>query len=165
MGIALGQQPKQRAEIAEARQRERARQQPPRSQVQGLDGVGAEMLVEPRAPDEPQRIARLHGGAEAARPGAAHEAHVSAVGPGHCLHDRGALAVASEPDHDALVTPFHYPALPRGVWRWRGGGALASRSATRIAAATTAPTRLATPGQPQRAKNRPPMEPTTLDPT
>ena len=46
-----------------------------------------------------------------------------------------------------------------------GGGTFASRSATASAPSTIAPTSRATPGQAQRWKNQPPVEPITLEPT
>ena len=73
MRIALGQEPRQRAEPGEAGERERAFHQPPRPQAQGLDGEGAEMLVEPRPPDEAERIARLQRRIKPRRSSAAHK--------------------------------------------------------------------------------------------
>ena len=62
--VALRQQPQQCADIAEARQRQGARQQAPRPEVQRLHAIGPEMFVEPRAPDQAEGIAGLQRGAE-----------------------------------------------------------------------------------------------------
>ena len=64
--IPFRQQPQQRAEISEARERQRARQQPPRPEAERLHAKGAQMFIEPRAPHEAEGIAGLQRGAETA---------------------------------------------------------------------------------------------------
>ena len=79
VGIALGQEPDQLGEIIEPGERQRARHQAPGPQRQGLGGIGAEMLVEPRPPDEADGVAGLQHRAEPRRAPAAHEAEMAAM--------------------------------------------------------------------------------------
>ena len=65
------------------------------------------MLVEPRAPDEADRIAELERRPQPRRPSAAHEAEMAAMRAGHRFDDRRGLAVPADADDEPLVAPFH----------------------------------------------------------
>src|SRR5579883_3124900 len=72
------------------------------------------MLVEPRAPDELQRIARLQKAMEAAGASAAHQAEMAAMGARQKLDNDRAFAVLLDAENDAFVAPFHVrPPYPR----------------------------------------------------
>ena len=112
MRIALGQEPRQRAEPGEPRERERAFHQAARPQAQRFDGEGAEMLVEPRPPDEAKGVARLQRRVEPRRSSAAHKTQMPAVRACHRLDDRGLFAVPANANDKAFVAPFHPSPLP-----------------------------------------------------
>ena len=163
MGFAFGQQAHQRAEPADPGQAQRAADQPPGPQRQRFDGVDAEMFVEPRAPNQAERVAGLQRRLQPRRTSAAHQAEMTAVAAGHRLDNRRGLAVATHADDDALVAPFHR-AAPYGPARWRGGGILERRSAITSPTAARLTKSATTPDQPSRAKNNPPAQPTRLEP-
>src|ERR1700742_1384375 len=94
-------------------QGERTRHQPPRPQRQGLDGVTAEMFVEPGAPSKMQRIASLQQALKTHRPPAAHQAEMAAMGSCHQSDDRRPFAVPLDAKDDPLVPPFHRNLDPR----------------------------------------------------
>ena len=161
--IALGQHAKQRAEIVDAGKRKTAGDQPTRPQAQGLHGIGAEMFIEPRAPDDLKGIAGLQQALKAGRAAAAHKAEMSAMRPREQFDDDGSLAMPPDASDEALVAPFQCSVPQFPAMRW-GGGIFARRSAIRTVQPASAPTSAATPGQPAREKNTPPTEPATLDP-
>ena len=107
MRIALGQQPHQRGEMADAIDGMRAAKIIRRAQAQALDRVIAQMLVEPRPPGRAHAIAdlqhRLHARAEAA----AHHAEMAAMLARHQLEDAARLPVPFHAEHDAFIGPLH----------------------------------------------------------
>jgi hypothetical protein len=107
MRIALGQHPHQRSDIVDAGQSQRAPHQSARPERERLDGVRAQMLVEPGAPDEADRIAELERRAQPSRPPAAHEAEMTPVRTRQRFDNRGRLAVPADPNDEPLVAPFH----------------------------------------------------------
>src|SRR5579872_463414 len=137
-------------------QRERAAHEPSRPQGQRLDGIGAEMLVEPRPPDELQRIARLQKAVEASRAPAAHQAEMAAMRARQKLDDDRALAMLLDAENDAFVAPFHFPsAFIRAARADRSPKGSAGHAAS---PASRAPRRRAAPRAPptQRAPFRRP---------
>ena len=163
--IALGQQAHQRAEIADAGERKAAGDEPTGPQRERFHRIGAEMFVEARAPDEAETVAGLQGALQARRSAAAHQPEMASMLARHRLDDRRTLAMAPNADDDAFVAPFHRAAPSQVLIRWRGGGTLERRSAMNSAAPVSAASSAATPGQPARAKNKPPAEPARLEPT
>ena len=83
-----------------------------------LDGVGAEVFVEPRAPGDLDLVAGLQQRRHPLAATAAHQAEVAPVGARHHLEDEARLAVPAPADDEALVAPFHaerhstVPAIP-----------------------------------------------------
>ena len=131
--IALRQQAHQRAEIADAGERQAAgmRRRPER---QRFDGVGAEMLVE--AARQPGRACcRLQRALHARRTAAAHQAEMAPMPTRHRLDDRRRLAVPPDADDDALIAPFHRAARTQlgidgaAARFWKGCSAIDQRYA------------------------------------
>jgi len=78
-----------------------------------LARIGAEMLVEPRAPGKLHRVPHLKHRAAAAPLSAVHQARMPAMAAGqHVRHQRG-LAVAPHRQHDAGLAPMHAPQLSK----------------------------------------------------
>jgi hypothetical protein len=105
--IALRQKPAQRGQMGDAIDHVRGGKLRGAMQMQRLDRVMPEMLVKPRAPHHAERVAWLQQGAEPRAVATADEPEMPAVAPRHHLDDGAGLAVATRPQHDAVVGPFH----------------------------------------------------------
>ena len=107
MRIALRQQAHQRGQMGHAIDRMRGRQQRAGTELRAFDGVGAEMLVEPRPPNRAHAVAGLQERPHPRAGAAAHEAQVPAVLARQQFDDGGGFAMPPDAQHDALVGPFH----------------------------------------------------------
>src|SRR5262249_41638031 len=105
--VAFRQQTQKGAEIGKSAERQRASHQPACAEVQGLDGVGSQMLVEPGAPNDIERIARLKQTSKTRRTPPANQAEMAAVRSGQRFTDRRRLPMLLDAEDDAFVTPFH----------------------------------------------------------
>src|SRR5258708_39576803 len=87
------------------------------TKIEALDGIVAEMLVEPRPPCRAQRIARLQHAAQPRADAAAHQAEMAAALVRHQFENDARLAMPLDAEHDAVVGPLHgsYLARPRAL--------------------------------------------------
>src|SRR5262249_59845365 len=76
-------------------------------QIGRLDEVRPEMLVEPRPPGRPHRVAGLQDAAQPRSGPAAHQSEVAPMRTGHQFENDAGLAVALDAEHYAFVDPFH----------------------------------------------------------
>src|SRR5664280_3114237 len=107
MRIALGQQPHQRGQMADAIDRVRRREEVRRAQARALHRIIAEMLVEPRPPGRAHGIADLQYRFHARAETAAHQPEMAAMRARHQLEDAAGLPVALDAEHDAFIGPLH----------------------------------------------------------
>ncbi len=133
MRLTLGEQPAQRRKMRHAVDRMGRREISRRAEIKRLDGVMAEMLVEPRPPGRAQRIARLQHAAQPRAGAAAHQAEMPAVLARHQFENDARLAMALDAEHDAFIGPLHGLYLVRLVIIREGAMIQSSRSCMRLA--------------------------------
>src|SRR4029077_5353315 len=115
--LAFGKEPAQRRKMGHAMDRMGRGEKAGSAQVDALDGIIAEMLVEPRPPGGAQRIARLQHAAQPGADAAAHQAEMPAARLRHQFENDARLAMALDAEHDAFIDPLHgsYLARPRAI--------------------------------------------------
>jgi hypothetical protein len=107
MRVALGQQAHQSGKVRHAIDGVRGGHQRAGAQLRALNGIGAEMLVEPRPPHRAHAVAGLQQRPHPRARTAAHEAQMPAVLARQQLGDGGGFAMPPHAQHDAFVGPFH----------------------------------------------------------
>src|SRR5690606_36191915 len=98
--IALGQEPCQRTERGEPRERQRILHGKSRIALTQLYCEITELIGEPGFPGRLDVIANLQHGTEAPAPAAVHETEVSAMGARQQLEDRGGFAMRPDRQND-----------------------------------------------------------------
>ncbi len=107
MGIALGQQTRERTQRREARKRCRIFHGGRRIAADQLDVDVAEVIGETRLPRDVDVIADLQHGPRAARAPAMHEAEVASVRAREHLHHGRGFAVGTDGQNHTFIGPVH----------------------------------------------------------
>src|SRR4051812_40229204 len=103
MRVALRQQPHQPAEVRQSVERMGRTKEGGGAKLQTLHAVMAEMLIEPRTPDDANGIAGLQDRTQPRPRAAPHEAEMPPMVARHHFEDGARLPVASYAEHGAFV--------------------------------------------------------------
>ena len=108
MRLAFGQTKGQkRGHRIQARQRQTVLHGHRSAAAQRLDGEGANMILQPRAPCHVKLCAGLQTGRNLAAGASAHDPSVAALFGGEDFNDRRSLAMSPRAQQDALIAPLH----------------------------------------------------------
>ncbi len=112
--LAFEEEAEQTGEMAHAVEGQPRSHQTGRHRFDGLDGEGAQALVEAGAPGGADAVAGLQHRLHPARAPAMHQPEMPSVVPGHEFEDDAGLALTAQAEHQPVVGPLHRRVLGNG---------------------------------------------------